>query len=127
MIHPLIRLMATQPQLLAEHLGAYAALIGSEMQQVKTKLVLRLVLIGLALCLVGVATVLAGVSLMLWAVTPTLTDGGRWALVLVPALPAVAAVAAGLYARTPVTESSFEAVQAQIEADARMLTEVGAA
>ncbi len=125
MIHPLIRLMATQPQLLAEHLAAYAALIGTEVRQVKARLVLRLLLTGLALCLVGVASVLAGVAVMLWAITPQLSIGGQWALVLAPTIPLAVAVVAALYARRSV-DSAFESVQTQLDADARMLTEAGA-
>ncbi len=127
MIHPLIRLMATRPQLLADHVSAYAALIGSEVQQVKSKLIVRLVLLGIALCFFGVSVVLTGVSLMLWAITPELTTGGKWALVLVPGLPALGAVISGLYARRPIADTAFSTIQAQLDADARLLTEAGAA
>ena len=64
MIHPLFRLLATQPQLLAEHLAGYAALVGIETQQLKNRLLKQLVLAGLAVCLLGVATALAGVAVM---------------------------------------------------------------
>jgi uncharacterized membrane protein YqjE len=127
MIHPLIRLLATQPQLVAEHMGAYAALLGSEVRQVKDRLLLRILLTGLALVLVMVAATLVGVSLMLWFTLPDLDTGARWALVLVPAMPVIGAVASMLVARRPITDESFQAVQVQLEADARMLSEAGAA
>ena len=126
MIHPLIRLMVTQPELLAEHLGAYAALVGSEVQDVKARLLKRVLLVAVALCCFGVAVVLTGVSLMLWAVTPVLTTGGIWALILVPGLPAAGAVAAALTARQPVVDTAFTTLQAQLDADARMLADAGA-
>lgn len=126
MIHPLIRLMVSQPELLAEHLSAYAALVGSEVQDVKARLLKRLLLGAVALCCLGVAVVLTGVSLMLWAVTPVLTTGGIWALILVPGLPAAGAVAAGMLARQPVVDTAFTTLQAQLDADARMLADAGA-
>lgn len=127
MIHPLIRLLATQPQLIAEHLGAYASLIGAETQTVKNRVVKQLMLAGLALCLVGVAVVLSGVSVMLWAVSPSLPPGAGWVLVAAPLLPALCAGVAVWFARRPVTGEAFAIVQLQLEADARMLREIGAA
>jgi len=127
MIHPLIKLVATRPELVADHLGAYAALIGSEAKQVQSRWTVRLLLTGLALCCVGVAAVLAGVALMLWAVMPSLPAENTWALWVAPAIPAVVALVAGLVARRSPAEPAFAAVQQQFEADARMLGEVGAA
>jgi cytochrome bd-type quinol oxidase subunit 2 len=125
MIHPLIKLVATRPELVADHLSAYAALIGSEAREAQSRWTVRLLLVALALCCVGVTAVLAGVALMLWAVTPSLQSDTVWALWAAPALPAVVAVVAGMIARRPATEPAFAAVQQQFEADARMLGEVG--
>lgn len=126
MIHPLIKLVATRPELVADHLSAYAALIGSEAKAAQSRWTVRLLLTALALCCVGVTAVLAGVALMLWAVTPSLQADTVWALWAAPAVPAVVAVVAGVIARRPSTEPAFAAVQQQFEADARMLGEVGA-
>lgn len=127
MIHPLIKLVATRPELVANHLSAYAALIGSEARQAQSRWTVRLLLIALALCCVGVAAVLAGVALMLWAVLPEVQRDAVWALWAAPAVPALVAVVAGLIARRPATVPAFAAVQQQFEADARMLGDVGAA
>ena len=41
MIHPLLRLAATQPHLLGDHVEAYAALVGEEVSKVSTSLMMR--------------------------------------------------------------------------------------
>lgn len=99
MIHPIVRLIATEPQLLAEHVGAYAALISDEAHHVQQRWTLKILLTALAVFFVSVAVVLAGVAIMLWAVTPSLTDSARWALAGAPAVPALAGIVAGLAAR----------------------------
>jgi uncharacterized membrane protein YqjE len=124
MIHPLVRLIATQPQLLAEHVGGYFALIGSEAQRAKAHLLLQLLWTGLSLACIGVAAVLAGVALMLWAVTPDLSTQAAWTLAAAPGIPALVAVIAGLLARRPAAEKAFASIQKQVASDMRMLNEV---
>jgi hypothetical protein len=126
MIHPLVRLIATEPHLLTEHLGAYVELIGSEARRVKTQWTVQLLLTLLALGCIGIAAVLAGVALMLWAVTPGLSVDAGWMLAAAPAVPAVVALIAGLFARRPAAEKAFASVQAQMDEDVRMLNEVSA-
>lgn len=70
MIHPLLRLAATQPQMLADHAEAYAALVGEELGRSAAAAKQRLLLAAAGLCLAVTAAVLAGVAAMLWAVTP---------------------------------------------------------
>lgn len=127
MIHPLVRLLATEPHLAAEHVGAYAALIEVEAGQVRRRWLLRVALSLLALCCLGVAVVLAGVALMLWAITPAMSSQAQWALFAAPAVPAVAAVAAGLVARRPSAERAFASIQAQIRADLDMFRDARSA
>ena len=71
--------------------------------------------------------VLTGVALMLWAITPTLSDQGHWALCVAPAVPAVVAIVAGLMARRPVAERAFASIQAQIRADLDMIRDARSA
>jgi hypothetical protein len=127
MIHPLVRLLATEPQLVVEHVGAYAELIESEAREVQRRTVLRLALSLFALCCLGVAAVLTGVALMLWAVTPALSAQAQWALGAAPAVPAIAAIVAGLVARRPSAERAFASIRAQISADMQMIRDAGAA
>lgn len=126
MIHPLVRLIATEPHLVAEHVGAYAALIECEAKEVQRRWTLRVVLSIFALCCLGVAAVLTGVALMLWAVTPALSTEAQWALGAAPAVPAVVAIGAGLAARRPAAQRAFAAIQAQIRADLKMINEARA-
>ena len=127
MIHPLIRLIATEPQLLAEHVGAYAALISDEARQVQQRWALKILLGTLAVFFLCVAVVLAGVAILLWAVTPALSDGAQWALGAAPAVPALLGLAAGLAARRPAAEHAFASIQAQVASDLRMISEARSA
>jgi len=127
MIHPIVRLIATEPQLVAEHVGAYAELIGDEAQQVQQRWKFKILFSVLALFLVFVAVVLAGVAVMLWAITPGLSAASQWALGLAPAIPAVAALAMGLAARRPSAERAFASIKAQVASDLRMLSEARSA
>jgi uncharacterized membrane protein YqjE len=124
MIHPFVRLLATEPALVTEHLGAYASLVGRETEQVKDNLMVRLLLTILCVTCVGIAAVLAGVAVMLWAVTPGLSQQAEWALCAAPAVPAIVALLSGLYARRPSAQRAFAAVHEQIATDLRMLHEL---
>ena len=53
MIHPLLRLAATEPHLLGDHVEAYAALVGEEVAKVSTSWATRLGLYAAALVLAG--------------------------------------------------------------------------
>ena len=57
MIHPLLRLAATEPHLLGDHVEAYAALVGEEVNKVSTSLILRIALYGAALFMVAVGCI----------------------------------------------------------------------
>ena len=126
MIHPLLRLVATQPQLLADHAEAYAGLVGAEIGRTATGLKQRMLLNAVALCLVGVATVLTGVALMLWAVIPVTSMQAPWVLLAAPALPAVIAIVCVLVAQRKPPDT-FAELKQQIAADLVMLREVSAA
>lgn len=127
MIHPLVRLLATEPHLVAEHVGAYAELIECEAREAQRRLTVRLALSLLALCCLGIAAVLTGVALMLWAVTPALSTGAQWALGAAPAVPAIVAILSGLAARRPSAQRAFESIKAQISADLQMIREARSA
>ena len=126
MIHPLLRLIATQPELLADHVGAYASLIGHEARQMQQRLVWRGILFAVSLAALGVAVVLAGVSVMLWSITPSEQLQLSWVLWATPLVPAVVAVVSLLMARRPLASTSWANLQAQLDADARMLHDIKA-
>lgn len=126
MLHPLLHLIATQPQLLADHAEAYADLLGEELGSASALWKRRALLVGAGLCCVGVAAVLAGVALMLWAVVPAADIHAPWALVVVPMLPAGAAVACLVAARRQESSGAFSHVRNQVKADVAMLREASA-
>ena len=125
MIHPLLRLVATQPQLLADHAEAYAGLIGNEIGRTAASLKQRVLLNVIALCLVGVTAVLTGVALMLWAVVPAANMQAPWALIAAPAVPALIAVVCAIVGQRKPGDT-FAELKQQVAADLVMLREVSA-
>lgn len=122
-MHPLLRLMATQPQLLVDHVEAYADLLTEELCHVSSAWKLRTLLYAVALCSVVVAAVLAGVALMLWAIVPFTEMHAPWALVGAPLLPIAGAIGCLVVARKQ-TNQGFDNLRKQIKADMGMLREV---
>jgi hypothetical protein len=127
MLHPLLHLIATQPQLLAEHAEAYAEMVAAEIGSVSTAWKRRALLNAVALCCLGVAAVLAGVALMLWAVIPPADIQAPWALVAAPLAPIAAAAACLWAARMGGELSGFDKLRQQVKADIVMLREVSTA
>lgn len=125
-IHPLLRLVATQPELLVDHAGAYAGLVGEELGKTAAAWKLRVVLNVVALSLLAVSAVLAGVSLMLWATVPAAQVQAAWALIAAPAFPAVVAIGCALAGREKYS-SAFADINKQLAADLAMLREVSMA
>ena len=125
MIHPLLRLAATQPQLLADHVEAYAGLVGEELGRSAVAYKQRLLLGALGLCLAVVAAVLAGVALMLWAATPPANLQAPWVLITAPGVAALLAAACALGARKKQADS-FAGLKQQMSSDLAMLREVSA-
>ena len=88
MIHPVFRLVAAQPQLLAEHAAAYASLLSETLAVSSARWQRRAAfLLAGAVCW-AVAAVLAGVAGMLWATLPEATPRQLWLLVCTPLVPA---------------------------------------
>ena len=125
-IHPLLRLIATQPQLLADHAEAYAGLVGEELDQTAAVWKRRVLLDAMALSLAAVSAVLGGVALMLWAVVPAANIQAPWALIAAPAVPAVLALWCGFEGRRKRADS-FVGLRQQVAADLVLLREVSAA
>ena len=124
MIHPLFRLIASEPQMLADHVEAYSDLVGEEVANAAAKWKQQAVAAALVVVLAIVAAVLAGVALMLWAVTPPDTIHAPWALIVAPLLPALAAVGCWSGAKSADKGQGFAAIKAQLAADAAMLRSV---
>jgi sterol desaturase/sphingolipid hydroxylase (fatty acid hydroxylase superfamily) len=123
MLHPLLRLIATRPQLLADHAEAYAGLVSEDLSKTAAIWKWRIVLYAVALALIAVAVVLGGVALMLWAVTPPSNLQAPWALIAGPVVPLAGAIACMLFTRTQ-TVDTFADLKQQVAADLVMLREV---
>ena len=125
MIHPLLRLAATQPQLLGDHVEAYAAMLGEEAKEVSDSLIRRAVLYGAAAVMGLVGLMLVGVALLFWAaIAPDYNAG--WALIVVPLVPLAGAAACFFSARSKPISEAFGKVRQQLKADMAMLREVNA-
>lgn len=126
MIHPVFRLLVSEPQLLAEHVEAYSELVAAEVGAVTTQWKRRALLHGLSAGLGLMGLLFAGVAIMLWAAVPIDSMNHPWALFAVPAIPLVMAVWAHFAARAPVAEHGTQTLREQFAADAAMLRSVGA-
>ena len=134
MLRALLRLISTQPTLLADHVQAYAELAADEFGQVRAAWQRRLLLQAVCLCSLAVSAVLAGVALMLWAVIPEARVQALWALVLAPLLPLLLALCCGWLAQSAVAKpgrnggksGAFPRVREQLAADRAMLSEAAA-
>ena len=126
MIHPLLRLAATQPHLLGDHIEAYAALVGEEVSKVSTSLMMRVGLYAGALLMFLVGLTFVGVALMLRATVPASDYSAGWALFVVPLTPFVLGAIFVVVARVKPIEKPFDTIKKQLNADMAMLREVSA-
>lgn len=123
MLHPLIRLLATRPHLLAEHIGGYAHLLSVQVNDALTLAKVRTILLASLAAGAVIGTGLAGVAVMLVAVVPVAQMPAPWALAVAPALPLIgAAICWWLLQRQP-EMLSLDVLRDQISADAALLRE----
>jgi hypothetical protein len=126
-MHPLVRLVANEPRLLAEHAQGYAELLAAEFGQVSAIWKRRALLNAIALCCLGVAAILAGVALMLWAVSPAAAIRAPWALLVAPLIPCAVALGCLALDRVAGGTAAFASVRQQVQADLVMLRQADAA
>jgi hypothetical protein len=129
MMRPLLQLMASEPELLSEHLQSYAELLGEEVDSFQGQFKRHWVMFAALALLATVTIILAGVGLMLWLITPDVQMRQLqvpWALWLVPlgmaALCAAIALIMTRQKRTP----GFQVLRQQIAADIAMLKQATA-
>jgi uncharacterized membrane protein YqjE len=127
MIHPLLHLIATRPELLGEHVGAYAELVGSEVDKTSRLWILRIACYAVAALLLTASVVFTGVALMLWAMVPAADMNMPWLLVAVPLVSLLVGAACLWRARTAPEHRAFESVKQQLSADLAMLREASSA
>ncbi len=126
MLHPVLHLIATKPQLLGEHMEAYAELVGIEVGKTTKLWKSRAQLYAVALFLLIVGILFAGMALMFWALMPLAGMNLPWLLPAVPLVPLVAGSFCVLKARGKPTYPGFGTLKAQLSADLAMLREVSA-
>jgi hypothetical protein len=124
MIHPLFRLIASEPQMLADHVEAYSDLVSEEVASAAAKWKRQAISAAIIVVCAIVTAVLAGVSVMLWAVTPPDNIHSPWLLFIAPLIPALVAVWAWFSAKSGDDGQGFAAIKAQLAADAAMLRSV---
>lgn len=123
-MHPLLNLLATRPQLLAEHAQAYAELVAEELPRATAAWKRQALLNTLALVGLLTAVLLAGVSLMLWAALPNADMRAPWLLILVPLLPLAGAIGCLVSARAQAKHDGRGQLREQLSADLALLREV---
>lgn len=117
MLHPFISTLIRRPNLLIDHLAAYADLVREEASEAGADLVQRVVAWVLVAVGALVFLILAGVALMLGAAT----NQFHWALIAVPAVALALTLAAFFRARKSVPRNHFAEVRAQVDRDAQAL------
>lgn len=117
MLHPFISTLIRRPNLLIDHLAAYADLVTDEASEAGTDLIQRVIAWVLVVVGAMVFLILAGVALMLGATISQF----HWALVAVPAVALALTLGAFFKARKPVSRKHFAEVRAQLDRDAQAL------
>ncbi len=123
MLHPIFSVLARRPDLVLDHLSAYAALAQDEALRTGTGLLRRVIAGAVAVCAFLVFLVLAGVAAMLGALQAQF----HWVLLLVPGTALALAVVAFLQARQRLPPGALTPLRAQFEADLETLRTLGAA
>jgi len=126
MLRRLLHLIATQPELLAQHAHGYLELVSAETGSACATWRRRTLLYAVALCCLLVAAVLAGVAGMLWAVLPAVPLQALWVLIGAPLIAAAVALVCLRAARPQGDDQAFDNLRQQIREDLQLLREVNA-
>ena len=117
MLHPLFSTLIQRPDLVMDHVSAYAALFHEEASNAGSELVQRVVAWALAVLCGVVFLGLAGTAVMFGV----LQNQFHWVLIAVPGVALVLVVASVLWAQKPFRSERFPELKAQIESDAQAL------
>jgi hypothetical protein len=121
MIHPIYSTVLGHPELVAEHLANYGALVRQEAQDASEGLVARVIAGVLAAVSAMLALGLIGVAVMLGV----LHGSFHWVLAAVPGVAIAVAAIAALVAARPRPFHAFADVRTQLDADLRALRAAG--
>lgn len=117
MLHPLYSTVLGHPELVANHLANYVALVKEEAGEAGRGLVERIIAGVLAVISALMAFGLTGVAVMLGV----LHGSFNWVLVIVPAVAVLVAMIAAYVASRSTHSHGFEDLRAQLDADVRAL------
>jgi hypothetical protein len=123
MIRPLLELMASEPELLADHLQSYAELLGDEVGTFQGQFRRRWTQWASLALLVTVTVIFTGVAIMLWLVTP----GAPSTLWLVPGGMATLCLLGVWLIQHQQRTPGFLILRQQIAADVAMLRQANPA
>jgi uncharacterized membrane protein YqjE len=120
-----LKLLITQPDLLVEHVAAYAELASADLKMASQARMHRVLWSAAFFCCVTAAAVLAGVALMLWIATPEGVIRTPWVLVATPLAPLIAVIVCMRKLKSAESIPAFAKVREQLAADLQMLQEAG--
>ena len=127
MIHPLFKLVATQPELVADHLLGYGHLVAVQASEAAAQLRVHALLLGGVLIGGGVGLGLGGIALLLFAALPAAQMPMPWLLAAVPLVPLAGAGICALALQRRPEAWSLKLLREQFAADAALLEEAGKA
>jgi len=118
MLHPVFSALIQRPDLIADHLGAYSALLRQEAGSWRADWLQRALAWVLTVAGAMVFLILSGTALMLGALQTF-----HWVLVAVPGVFLALTWVALWRARAPLPADRFEAFRAQLQSDVNALRE----
>ncbi|MET3496813.1 phage holin family protein [Variovorax boronicumulans] len=122
MLHPIFSTVLGHPELVADHVANYAALVRQESAAAGRGLMARLIAGVLAAASAMLALGLIGVAVMMGV----LHGSFHWVLVIVPAVALVIAAICAYIAARPSPGHGFDDLRAQLDADLQALHDAGA-
>lgn len=126
MFHPIVQLLASRPDLLADHLAAYAPLVAAQAGEAASRWRRQALLVAGQVIGVIAAVGLGGGALLLLAVVPVAQMPMPWLLLVVPLVPLAAAALCALLQRGQATPGAFALLRQQLSADAELLRQPSA-
>jgi uncharacterized membrane protein YqjE len=125
-MNPLLRLIATKPNLIVKHLESYARMFGDEISSNTAAIKRRIFVGGAALLFMLLGLIFAGVGLMLWAGLPQVRSETSWLLLAVPGLPLGLSLLFFVLLKSDSRPVALTKLKAQVKADVALLHETGA-
>jgi hypothetical protein len=124
-MNPLLRLLATHPNLLAVHAESYARIMADEISTTSDALQRRALLGAGALFFLFISLILGGVALLLWGSSIAVHPETRWVLIVVPGVPFGLALVFFILFSSSSQQPMLSKVKTQFKADLAMLHETG--